>query len=102
MCRQEAGCERRRAENERDTNQCRCVPCLNTKEQLAHGHGSSNCAREPNDDTDRGEPTSLAHYHSVNCRTLRAKGHANADFARALTDGVGDDTVKAYDSEKKC
>ncbi len=54
---------------------------------------------ESDEYADAGEAAGFAEDEAIDGALLSAERHADADFARALADGVGDDAVEADDAE---
>src|SRR5437773_1841002 len=71
------------------------------EEQRGHQAHNDDSDHESAGYPDGGEGEPVADEHAGERLVLRAESHANADFASALGDGIGDDAVDADDAEQQ-
>ena len=62
-------------------------------EQRRHKPGDNNRSNNPEPDTQKREPSTLAKDEAKNVAAIRAERHADAEFLSALRDAVGDHAV---------
>ena len=89
-------------EQSTDAQDCNWVVPADTKEKRLDGARGEPRGNQPGDEADGQQGGGLLQDEQKYIRTLRAEGHADADFADATADGVSHEAVEADQREEQC
>ena len=92
---------RDQCEQECDARKCQRMGSVNAKEKALQKSRQKKPAGNADQYSDERESQSVADHRSENLCKISAKRDADAEFARALANGVGHDTVNSKTTEQQ-
>ena len=93
------GCDERGGRDcRRDADENGEVPGADAEEEAPEQAPGEKRGAGADDESEENEISSFTEDEPADGRTLRPESHADADFAGALSDGIGDDAIQTNDS----